>query len=114
MPAVEPPPFRLPGTHFSGAVAWLVLGAAGLVAVAPELAAGRFLSPHVLAVTHLFTLGVITASIFGALYQFYPMSLGAAARSVRVGVAGAWLLHLGVALLVSGLWLWAPTLQGAG
>ena len=114
MPPIEPPPFGLPGTHFAGAVAWLLLGAGGLVAVAPELAAGSFLHPHVLAVTHLFTLGVITASIFGALYQFYPMSLGAAARSVPVGVAGAWLLHAGIALLVAGLWTWRPALQAAG
>jgi hypothetical protein len=113
-PTAEGPPFRLPGTHFAGAVVWLVLGATGLVAVAPALATGDFLNPHVLAVTHLFTLGVIAASIFGALYQFYPMSLGAAARSVRVGVAGAWLLHAGIALLVCGLWLWRPPLQAAG
>jgi hypothetical protein len=108
------PPFRLPGTHFVGAVAWLVLGGAGLAIVAPDLAAGRYLAPRVLGVTHLFTLGVITASIFGALYQFYPMSLGAGARSVRVGVAGAWLLHSGTALLVAGLWLSRPALQAAG
>lgn len=91
-----------------------MLGGAGLVAVAPDLAAGHFLSPPVLAVTHLYTLGVITASIFGALYQFYPMSLGAGARSVRVGVAGAWLLHTGIALLVVGLWRWRPVSQAAG
>ena len=112
--APRPPPFRLPGTHFLGAIAWLVLGATGLVAVAPLLASGQFLAPRVIAVTHLFTLGVMTGSIFGALYQFYPMSLGAAPRSVRAGVAGAWLLHLGIALLVSGLWWWQPALQGAG
>ena len=64
--------------------------------------------------THLYTLGVIVASIFGALYQFYPMSLGAGARSIRVGVAGAWLLHTGVALLVTGFWFWRPGLQAAG
>jgi hypothetical protein len=108
------PPFRLPGTHFAGAIGWLLLGGAGLVMVAPDLAAARFLAPRVLAVTHLYTLGVITASVFGALYQFYPMSLGAGARSVRVGVAGAWLLHAGVALLVTGLWRWWPAAQAAG
>ncbi|HEU5049106.1 MAG TPA: hypothetical protein VFU00_02215 [Gemmatimonadales bacterium] len=108
-----PPPFRLPGIHFLGAVGWLALGGVGLVAVAPLLAAGQFLAPRVIAVTHLFTLGVITGSIFGALYQFYPMSLGAAARSIRLGVAGAWLFHLGVAALVGGLWFWKPALQVA-
>ncbi len=29
------PPFALPGEHFAAALVWLVLGAAGLVAVAP-------------------------------------------------------------------------------
>jgi hypothetical protein len=64
------PPFRLPGTHFTGALLWLLLGGAGLVATAPDLAAGRFLAPRVLAVTHLYTLGDIVASSFGALYKF--------------------------------------------
>ena len=108
------PPFRLPGTHFAGAIVWLLLGGAGLVAVAPDLAAARFLSPRVLAVTHLYTLGVIVASIFGALYQFYPMSLGAVARSIRVGMVGAWSLHAGAALVVAGFWFWRPWLQAAG
>jgi hypothetical protein len=108
------PPFRLPGTHFAGAVLWLVLGGAGLLAAAPDLADARFLAPRVLAVTHLYTLGVITAAVFGALYQFYPMSLGAGARSIPMGVAGAWLLHLGVALLVGGLWLALAALQAIG
>jgi hypothetical protein len=108
------PPFRLPGTHFAGAIIWLVLAGAGLVAIAPDLAAARFLAPRVFAVTHLYTLGVIVGSVFGALYQFYPMSLGAGARSIRVGVAGAWLLHAGVALVVAGFWFWRPWLQAAG
>ncbi len=110
----SPPPFRRPGIHFLGGIGWLALGGAGLVAVAPLLAAGQFLAPPVLAVTHLFTLGVITGSIFGALYQFYPMSLGAAPRSVRVGVAGAWLLHAGISTLAAGLWWWVPWLQALG
>ncbi len=109
--APSPPPFRLPGLHFLGGIVWLALGGAGLVAVAPLLAAGQFLAPRVIAVTHLFTLGVITGSIFGALYQFYPMSLGAAPRSVRAGVGGGWLLQAGTALLVGGLWWWMPWLQ---
>ncbi|HJR50930.1 MAG TPA: hypothetical protein VJ794_07480 [Gemmatimonadales bacterium] len=110
----DAPPFRLPGIHFGGAIGWLLLGGAGLCIVAPDLAAARFLTPRVAAVTHLYTLGVIVASVFGALYQFYPMSLGAGVRSLRVGVAGAWLLHAGIAGLVAGLWLWRPVLQAVG
>jgi hypothetical protein len=110
----DAPPFRLAGTYFAGAIVWLLLGGTALVAVAPDLAAARFLSPRVFAATHLYTLGVIVASIFGALYQFYPMSLGAGARSIRVGVVGAWLLHAGVALVVAGFWFWRPWLQAAG
>ena len=108
------PPFRLPGIHFAGAAVWLVLGGAGLVAIAPDLAAARFLEPRVLAVTHVYTLGVIVASVFGALYQYYPMSLGAGARSVTVGVWGGGLLHAGIAVIVTGFWLWRPAIQAAG
>jgi hypothetical protein len=108
------PPFRLPGTHFAGVLVWLVLGGVGLVVIAPDLASAQFLNPRVFAVTHVYTIGVIVAAIFGALYQFYPMSLGAGARSARVGVAGAWLLHFGVALIAAGFWLWVPALQAAG
>ena len=108
------PPFRLPGTHFAGVLVWLLLGGVGLVAIAPDLAAAQFLNPRVFAVTHLYTIGVIVGAVFGALYQFYPMSLGAGARSVRVGVAGAWLLHLGVLLIAAGFWFWLPAVQAAG
>lgn len=108
------PPFRLPGIHFIGVLVSLVAGSAALVVIAPALAAAQFLDPRVLAVTHVFTLGVIVTAVFGALYQFYPMTLGAAARSVAVGMAGAWLLHAGTVLLVAGFWFWLPVLQAAG
>ncbi|MEP6573910.1 MAG: hypothetical protein ABJD11_14500, partial [Gemmatimonadota bacterium] len=57
---VHPPPFRLPAEHFVAALMWLCAGATGLVYVAPDLAAGNIFAPHILAVTHCFTLGVIT------------------------------------------------------
>jgi hypothetical protein len=112
--AAHPPPFPLPGLHFGSALAWLVLGALGLTAVAPRIAGGDVFAPPVFAVTHLFTLGVVTSAIFGALYQFFPAALGVAARSVRVGLAGGWLLAAGVAAIVAGFWRWSPALQGAG
>lgn len=94
------PPLVLPGEHFAAGVLVLVLGAVGLVWVAPDLASGRYLTPGAVAVTHLFTLGWITLSIFGALYQFLPVALGESIRSVR-------LAHGGFALFVAGLPLFA-------
>jgi hypothetical protein len=100
---VEPPPFSLPGSHFAAALAFLILGAVGLVVVAPDLAAASFLAPGVTAVTHLFTLGWITTSILGALYQLLPVVLE---REIRwMGVARLTLvLHVpGLLAFVTGL-----------
>lgn len=110
----QTPPFALPGEHFAAGLVWLALGAAGLVMVAPLLAQGGLLAPRVIAVTHCVTLGWITTSIFGALYQLFPVALGVPARSVRVGHATFWVLQAGVALLVAGTWWWRPPLIAAG
>ncbi len=108
------PPFALPGEHFAAGLAWLVVGAAGLVVVAPLLAQGAFSAPHVVAVVHCFTLGWITTSIFGALYQLFPIALGVPARSVRVGHGTFVLLQAGTLALVVGFWWWLPGLLAAG
>jgi hypothetical protein len=94
------PPFRLPGEHFAAALVFWLLGALGLVWVAPDLALGLFPLPRVIAVTHLFTLGWITTTILGALYQFLPVALQVPIRSERVA-------HVGFALYVPGLLLFA-------
>jgi hypothetical protein len=90
------PPFVLPGAHFVAGMAFLVVGVSGLAWVAPELAGGSYLAPRVVAVAHLFTMGWITISIFGALYQFLPVALG-------VGIRWAALAYLTLALVVVGL-----------
>lgn len=112
--AASPPPFRLVGQHFLAALLWLLLAAAGLVVVAPALAAGDIFNPHVLAVTHAATLGVLTTMIFGALYQFFPNALGVGARSIPVAHQTFWTLQAGVTVLVAGFWWWIPTLLLAG
>ena len=108
------PPFVLPGEHFAAGLAWLALGAVGLVAVAPLLAAGAFTAPPVVAVAHCFTLGWLTTSIFGALYQLFPVVLGVSARSVRAGHLTFILLEAGTASLVAGFWWFRPALLAAG
>lgn len=94
---------RLAGAHFAVAMFYAVAGAVGLVWIAPELAMGAFPSPHVAGVTHLFTLGWLTTTIFGALCQLLPVALGAPLRSVRVGHAGILAYAPGVGLFATGV-----------
>lgn len=94
---------RLSAAHFVTAMVFLLAGSAGLSLVAPELAAGRLLEPRVAAVTHLFTLGWLTTTILGALYQLLPVALGTPLRSIRAGYASIALLGPGVALFVAGV-----------
>ncbi|HSU94622.1 MAG TPA: hypothetical protein VLI43_13005 [Gemmatimonadaceae bacterium] len=102
-PTPSPSSVYLAGEHFAAAMLYLVAGAIGLVWIAPELAIGAFASPHVVGVTHLFTLGWLTTTIFGALYQLIPVALGAPLRSVRAGHASFWTFVPGVALFASGI-----------
>jgi hypothetical protein len=113
-PAPSPPPFPLLVAHFSLLGVSLLLGSLGLVAAAPQLGARNFLHPHVLAVVHLFTLGVLLATVSGVLHQFYPMALGWRLRSVRVAGAGVTMLAAGVGAIAVGFWFWLPALLGLG
>ncbi len=105
---------RLAGEHFAAATLFLFVGALGLVWIAPELAAGAYPSPHVAAVTHLFTLGWITMTIFGALYQLLPVALGAPVRSTRAGHVSFWSFAPGVACFVAGVAGGSAVLRHAG
>lgn len=107
------PPW-LPGRHFGAALLCYALGAAGLVVIAPELAHRSFFSPRVVAVVHLFTLGWITLSIFGALCQFLPVAVGRGVRSVALANGAFAAQTLGVAGLVAGLSLSSRPLLLAG
>lgn len=90
----------LPALHFAAAFAAFLAGAAGLVVAAPDLAAGAYLAFPVIGVAHLFTLGFVTTSIMGVLYQFLPMGVGAGIRSERVA-------HVTFALFVPGTLLFS-------
>lgn len=112
--AARTPPFILPGEHFAAALAFLAVGAVGLVWVAPELARGFYSSQRVIGVAHLFTLGWITTSIMGALYQFLPVALGEPIRSVRLAHASFALYAPGLAVFIAGLALGVSVLVLAG
>lgn len=93
----------LAGEHFAAATLYLLAGATGLVWIAPELAAGNYLSPHVAGVTHLFTLGWLSTTIFGALYQLLPVALGAPIRWPRLGHASFWTFAPGAGVFACGV-----------
>lgn len=97
------PPFLLPGEHFVAALVFWLAGAAMTVRVAPAIAAGSFAQAPVAATAHLFTLGWITTSIIGALYQLLPVALGVPIRSVRAAHASFALYVPGLALFVVGV-----------
>lgn len=112
--APAPSSVLLAGEHFAVATLYLIAGAIGLVWLAPELAAGAYLSPHVAGITHLFTLGWLTTTIFGALYQLLPVALGAPLRSVRVGHAGFFTFAPGAGLFAAGVATSTTMLHHAG
>ena len=93
----------LAAEHFAAATLYLIAAAVGLVWIAPELAAGAYLSPHVAGVTHLVTLGWLTTTIFGALYQLLPVALGAPIRWPRLGHASFWTFAPGAGVFACGV-----------
>jgi len=106
-PAAAPVPVRsnvgLAGEHFAAASFYLLIGSIGLIWIAPELSIGAYPSPRVAGITHLFTLGWLTTTIFGALYQLLPVALGAPIRSIRLGHAEFWTFAPGAGLFAAGV-----------
>lgn len=112
--AAQAPPFRVPGQHFAAALGFLVLGGAALAWKAPAVAAGAFVDPGLVAAVHLLTLGWISTSIMGALYQFLPVALGAPVRWLRVADLTFVAWTGGVAAFVAGLAGGLPGLRLGG
>lgn len=85
------------------------------------IAAGYFRNPYTLVVTHLYTLGFVTAIILGAMYQLVPVILENPLWSNRLGLVHLGLFLTGYAALLYGFpglnWLWLTaggTLQLTG
>ncbi|MCZ7682959.1 MAG: cbb3-type cytochrome c oxidase subunit I [Sandaracinaceae bacterium] len=110
----DAPPLALPASHFAVALIALVGGALALLAQAPQVVQLQFFAPRFLASVHLFTLGWITTSILGALYQFLPVAVGVPIRSERAGYLGLALHASGLTLFVLGLVSSSPDVFRAG
>ncbi len=92
----------------------LVLFSTGLIALAPD-AMATTLTPHVLALIHLATLGVLTTAIMGALWQLLPVILVVSAPPAWISRAHFPWWIAGVTLLVAGFWSnWPPALAVGG
>lgn len=112
--AAESPPYSLPISHFVVALGWLVAGSVGLLWAGPQLARGQWLSPVTAAVTHLFTLGWVLTSAYGALYQLSPVALGIRVRNWSAGYLTLALHAAGTAAVATGLVAWWPRLIALG
>lgn len=99
----DSPPAWLPGEHFAAALAFFLSGGVGLAFVADDIAKGAFYLPRVVGVVHLFVLGWIVLSIFGALCQFLPVAIGKPIRSLLLAQLSFTSQVAGVALFVGAL-----------
>jgi hypothetical protein len=96
----------LPGRYLVTGLLGFMLFAIGVPLLAPELVRTND-DPRVLALTHLAVLGWITMTMFGALYQLFPVALGGTVRSPRLGRWNYWVLATGIAGFVpSFYWNW--------
>ncbi len=93
----------VPLWYLYSAVAALVLFGVGLIALTPDAMVGT-LTPHVLALIHLATLGVLTTAIMGALWQLLPVILVVPAPPAWIARVHYPLWLGGVTLLVAGFW----------
>jgi hypothetical protein len=93
----------LPLAYFAGAHAALLAGCL-LLASAPSLAGAFHYHPRMIALTHVVTLGWVTASILGALYIVGPLALGVPMPVGRADIAMAVAFWTGAAGMVWGFW----------
>ena len=108
------PPLSLAAGYFGTALFFLAWAAVGLVWIAPDLASGAFPLRSAVAVTHLFTLGWITLSMFGALHHFLPVALHTPLMPLRCAWLQLVLFGVGLSAFVAGELLAARGLALAG
>jgi len=90
------------------------LTAAGLAPFAWPLLLGSSANPHLLALVHINTVGIIAMMAVGASYQLVPVVLQQPIVSVRLGRISFWFLLAGILGFVPGLYTGRLPLLGAG
>lgn len=109
----QAPPVNAPFRFFMTAPLFGLVAVALLLWSGPDLLLSRW-TPGMLALTHLFTLGVLAMVMFGAMLQMLPVVAGApVARPVIVATVVHTLLVAGTAAMALGFTLPAPSLLQA-
>ncbi len=90
----------LPLRYMISGLVFAVLAFGFALAYAPSFLDGVFLTPHLLAVTHLTALGWLTMVAMGAMYQFVPVVLNVPIFSERLGKMNFYVYLAGVAGLI--------------
>lgn len=111
MTAIRPrrsPGPDLPGRYLATGLVGFLLFVLSVPLLAPELVRTND-DPKVFALTHLAVLGWITMTIFGALYQLFPVALQGTVRSPRLGRWNYWVLASGISGFVPSFYFaWTP------
>ena len=102
MPARWPPLLYFAFAHVSLAAAFAA------TALDPRGVGGFFYHPRMLAVTHLVTLGWISASILGSIYIVGPLALRMPMPATRMDYAAFAAFAIGVLGMTSHFWIDSP------
>ncbi len=97
------PPFKIVLKYFIAAVIAFVLLNFLLVVNYADINGFHF-QPKILAITHIATLGWITMSIFGAMFQLVPVVLEVKLYSEKLAEVQFWIFLTGIIGLVSCFW----------
>jgi hypothetical protein len=97
------PPFKIVIKYFVTAIfSFLVLNI--LLASNYNSFSGFYFQPKILALTHIATLGWITMTIFGALFQLIPVVLQVRLFSKVLAEIQFWIFSIGVVIFVYSFW----------
>ena len=108
------PAADLPARYLVTGLGAFLLFAFGVPLLASDLVRTND-DPRVFALTHLAVLGWISMTMFGALYQLFPVALGGTVRAPRLGRWNYWVLASGIAGFVPSFYLdWTPGVASFG
>ncbi|GBD91625.1 cytochrome C and Quinol oxidase polypeptide I [bacterium BMS3Abin04] len=97
------PPFKIVAKYFIAAIIDFVILNFLLMLNYKDIT-GFYFQPKILAITHLLTLGWISMTIFGAMFQLVPVVLETKLFSEKLADIQFWIFLLGMIGFVTGFW----------